>query len=163
MATNGDTRKAAPPSQPPGIFIAARFPVNSLQELTLNDDTKVSGRVYCTDESTGSVVLKASLVHTTLASEIRIINSNSIKASKALPEEPNGTMDPAPPPAQPLPKIQKKALEDRERKALKLAEESYRQINQKVSLMTWVLLHHSLTIYCFHRLPHSVKRCLKSY
>lgn len=129
MSANGDTRKD-PPS-PPGMLIAGRFPVNTLQEMTLNDGTTVSGRVYCTDEMTGSVVLKASLVHTTLASEIRILNVASIQQSKLLPET-AGTLDPAPPPAQPLPKIQKKTLEDRERKALKLAEESYRQINQKV-------------------------------
>lgn len=138
-ANNGDSRKAPPPPPPPGLLLASRFPVNSLQEVTLKDGSIVSGRVYCTDEMTGSLVLKASLIHTTLASEIRIINVSSIKQSQMLPNKrTTGSSDgsivdnPTHAPALPLPKIQKKVLEERERKALKLAEESFRQINQKV-------------------------------
>jgi hypothetical protein len=168
-ASNGDYRKDPPPSPsrpPPGMLLAGRFPVNSLLEVTLHDGATFAGRVYCTDEMTGSLVLKASLVHTTLACEMRIINVASIKASKfLLPAAPpamvpsvaaaaaaesgggatttahaavpsssssSSILDPALSPEFPLPKIQKKALEERERKALKLAEEKVRQINQKV-------------------------------
>jgi hypothetical protein len=146
-ASNGDSRKdpPPPPPPPPGMLLAGRFPVNSLQEVTLHDGATFAGRVYCTDEMTGSLVLKSSLVHTTLACEMRIINVASIETSKVLPEgttdaaadsSPSAAslsaLDLAPPPELPLPKIQKKALEERERKALKLAEERFRQINQKV-------------------------------
>lgn len=147
--SNGDSRKDPPtPLPPPGMLLAGRFPVNSLQEVTLHDGATFAGRVYCTDEMTGSLVLKASLIHTTLACDMRIINVASIKTSRLLPPPPApgqaGTttfasastslsvLDPALPPEIPLPKIQKKALEERERKALKLAEEQFRQINPKV-------------------------------
>jgi hypothetical protein len=172
-ASNGDSRRDPPPSPsrpPPGMLLAGRFPVNSLVEVTLFEGATFAGRVYCTDEMTGSLVLKASLVHTTLACEMRIINVASIKSSKflvlpasappammvpsavaapaaaesvgsttttaptAVPSNSSASsiLDPALSPEFPLPKIQKKALEERERKALKLAEEKVRQINQKV-------------------------------
>lgn len=110
--------------------------MNSLQELTLQTGESVSGRVYCTDEMTGSIVLQKALVHTTLASEIRIVAAAQVTKSVALDEE--GGDDAAAaaaaltPLTQPLPKIQKKALEERERRAIRLAEESLRHINQKV-------------------------------
>jgi hypothetical protein len=128
--------------------------VNTLQELTLESGESVSGRVYCTDEMTGTIVLQAALVHTTLATDMRIVAAASVRQSVQLPEqeeeegggETTDTADrrsnsssaattkvaPVTPLSQPLPKIQKKALEERERRALKLAEDSLRHLNQKV-------------------------------
>jgi len=129
-SANGGTASTA---APPGM-LAQRFPVNSLQELTLNNGETVSGRVYCTDEVTGSIVLQKALVHTTLASEIRIVAVDSVTKSSVLTEEESeasGTVAPTPL-TQPLPKVQKKALEERERRAIRLAEEQLRHINQKV-------------------------------
>jgi len=119
------------PAAPPGM-LAQRFPVNSLQELTLNDGETVSGRIYCTDELTGSIVLQKALVHTTLASEIRIVPVLSVTKSVVLSEENEASAVAPTPLTQPLPKIQKKAMEERERRAIRLAEEQLRHINQKV-------------------------------
>ena len=116
---------------PPGM-LAQRFPVNSLQELTLSNGESVSGRVYCTDEVTGSIVLQKALVHTTLASEIRIVAVESVTKSVVLTEESQASAVAPTPLTQPLPKIQKKALEEREQRAIRLAEERLRHINQKV-------------------------------
>ena len=116
---------------PPGL-LAQRFPVNSLQELTLSNGETVSGRVYCTDELTGSVVLQKALVHTTLAAELRIVAVDSVTKSVVLPEESESSAVAATPLTQPLAKVQKKALEERERRAIRLAEERLRHINQKV-------------------------------
>jgi hypothetical protein len=118
-------------SLPPQGLLAERFPVNSLQKLTLQTGEAVSGRVYCTDEITGSIVLQKALVHTTLASEIRIVAAASVTKSVALEEGDDAAIT-ATPLTQPLPKVQKKALEERERRAIRLAEESLRHINQMV-------------------------------
>jgi len=132
-SSGGTATSAAPPG-----MLAQRFPVNSLQELTLRGGETVSGRVYCTDELTGSVVLQKALIHTTLATEIRIIAVDSVTKSVVLPENNNGdSSETAPtvaptPLTQPLPKVQKKALEERERRSIRLAEERLRHINQKV-------------------------------
>lgn len=153
------------------------YPVNSTMELTLAPDREVvQGLVYATDEISKCIVLKKSLKHTTLASEIRICNaasvlehkilrtasqnsSNSITSStqnstKSTKEEdassePKTTITdggetttetsendtnniPMEAPI-PLPVVSKKALDERERRAMRLAEESFAQINQKAS------------------------------
>ena len=127
MASANGSAAAAPPG-----MLAQRFPVNSLQELTLSNGESVSGRVYCTDELTGSIVLQKALVHTTLAAEIRIVTVESVTKSVILPEDSQGTFVAPTPLTQPLPKVQKKALEEREQRAVRLAEERLRHINQKV-------------------------------
>lgn len=144
--------------------VASRFPVNSLWELTLTSvegsvatgGETVAGRVYCTDEISQMVVLQRGLVHTTLAMEIRMVNVAHIVSARPLNDEDSPTTDsssvgggstnaattataqltpPVAPLSQPLPRIQKKTLEDRERRALRLAEESFKHINQKVCHM----------------------------
>ena len=130
------------------MYVAERFPVNSLQQITILPDQEViTGRVYCTDEITRTLILQKALTYTTLSSEIRIVSLNSIVNSQQLPEkdgavatdasdkEPMATGEDiarATPLTQPLPVIQKKALEERERRAIRLAEESLRHINPKV-------------------------------
>jgi hypothetical protein len=111
--------------------LVVQYPVNSVWEFTLqpNQDT-ISGRVYCTDETSQIVVLQKALIHTTLACEIQMVNVASIVQAKALPES-EETQEVAPL-SQPLPKIQKKALEERERRSIRLAEDSFKHINQKV-------------------------------
>jgi hypothetical protein len=104
-------------------------------ELILTPTMEViQGVVYTTDEISRSVVLQKSLVHTTLASEIRIIHESSIQSSKIVSNNDtnassNGMFQ------HPLPNINRKALEEREKRALRLAEESFRHINQKVRVV----------------------------
>lgn len=122
------------PSEGP-LFL--QYPVNSVLELTLapNSET-VRGLVYCTDDVSNSVVLKKSLTHTTLASEIRIINAASIASKKVIHAEAPATAEEgeaAEELALPLPNVSKKALEEREKRAIRLAEESFTHINEKVS------------------------------
>jgi hypothetical protein len=111
--------------------LVVKYPVNSAWEFTLNPGAEsASGRVYCTDEISQIVVLQKALVHTTLASEIRMIHVSSILSAKALPDS-EETLQVAPL-SQPLAKIQKKVLEERERRAIRLAEDNFKHINQKV-------------------------------
>jgi hypothetical protein len=99
----------------------------------------VSGLVYCTDETSNSVVIKKSLPHTTLSSDIRIINASCILESKVIADEAplsrpsvDGPDTAAVELAIPLSNVSKKAVEEKERRAMKLSEESLRHINQKV-------------------------------
>jgi hypothetical protein len=142
------------------IYIAERFPINSLQQITLLPNHEiVTGRVYCTDEMTRTVIIQKALSYTTLSSEIRIITVNSILHAQQLNENgssttggENGTNKQtttedmeaarATPLIQPLPIIQKKVLEERERRAIRLAEESLRHINPKVILYFHVYYFH---------------------
>jgi hypothetical protein len=132
--------------------IAEQFPINSLQQFTLQPSEVVTGRVYCTDEATQTVVLQKSLTYTTLSSEIRIISVSSIVQSKVLFEQEPGANGSdandddfvaarATPVTQPLPIIQKKVLEERERRSIRLAEESLRHINPKVCLFAYPYMY----------------------
>jgi hypothetical protein len=138
-ATSASVAPAAPeiPSEVP-LFV--RYPVNSVLELTLSPDSEVvQGLVYCTDDISNSVVLKKSLTHTTLASEVRIINADSVTSKKVIhavapnKAEEGGEVEEEL--ALPLPHVSKKALEEREKRAIRLAEESFLHINQKVRTM----------------------------
>jgi hypothetical protein len=125
---------SAPPSSKPPARLSELYPVNTLWEMTLENGDAVTGRVYCTDEFSRSVVLHRALAHTTLASEVRIVNAAAVRAARRIDEPGGGEGIDVIPLSRPLPKIHKKVLEERERKALKLAEESFRHINQKVRL-----------------------------
>jgi hypothetical protein len=116
--------------------LAERFPVNTLWELTLVDgsggnDEVVEGRIYTTDELSQSVVVTKPLVHTTLSVDVRIIHAPYIKEAKQIENNGNAVNDLA---TTPLPKINKKQLEEREKKAIRLAQEGFRHINQKVRI-----------------------------
>jgi protein LSM12 len=105
------------------------YPVNSVLELTLKGvDEKVKGVVYCTDEISQTVVLKKALTHTTLASEIFVVQANAVTNSKVVEAEANEEEN------LPVGNVSKKALEQQEKKAIKLAEEALLHINQKVKV-----------------------------
>jgi hypothetical protein len=116
--------------------LETRFPVNAHFKLTLSSEETVQGSIYCTDEVSQTVALQTSLTHTTLACDMRIIHAPSIikavevikkAVADAAVEEEGALLLSAT-----LPKIQRKVLEERERKAIRMAEESLRHINQKV-------------------------------
>lgn len=123
--------------------LARAYPVNTLVELTLAPgNEKVSGLVYCTDEISQAIVLKKSLVHTTLSSEVTVIHASSVtkkriidpdKEGKAA-EEIMGTPYYKEELKLPLPNVNRRALEDRERRALRIAEETFSKINDKASV-----------------------------
>lgn len=134
-----------------GLPLEEAFPVNSYMELKLSPDGEVvRGVVYCTDDTSNSVVLRSSLPHTTLAAEVRIINASCVtERRKAEPTGEEGgaealsasaaaggnrplTAEEFEGLAVPLPTVTRRALEDRERRALRLAEESLAHVNRSV-------------------------------
>jgi len=135
--------------QKTALYIA--YPINSVVELTLSPNAEVvRGVVYTTDEISNSVVLKKSLPHSNLTSEIRIVNAAAVTEKKILNSGPGGNTEGAGSSRQngengdisdcipeeltaPLPAVSKKSLEERERRAIRLAEESFHHINQKAS------------------------------
>jgi hypothetical protein len=118
------------------VALCDSYPVNAVLELTLVTDEVVSGLVYCTDELSRSIVLRKSLNYTTLASEIRVINASSVKKKKViLAQAPahkgeNAEVDEV---ALPLLSVSKKAIDEREKRAITLAQESFQHINQQAS------------------------------
>lgn len=136
---------AAPTAASSNAPLSERFPVHTLWEFELEDGgdggessavVMVEGRVHCTDEFSQTVVLKRPLPHTTLAWEVRFINASAVvRATQKVDdtdEETNGGGTASASLHRPLPKVHRRALEERERKALRQAEESFRQINQQV-------------------------------
>ena len=122
------------------VPLSAAYPVNSVLELTLSPTNEtVRGLVYCTDETSQSIVLRKSLNYTTLASEIRVINARCVKGKKVImAEAPKSRADGAGATddteiALPLPNVTKKAIDEREKRAIMLAQDSVKHINQKVS------------------------------
>lgn len=120
--------------------LAATYPVNTLMEIKVAPAGNIiRGVVYCTDEFSNSIVIKRALVHTTTSSEITIVNADSVMEYKAIDitseeaKELVGGVTGIDELKLPLPNVSKKALEEREKRAIRLAEESFGYINQKVS------------------------------
>jgi valyl-tRNA synthetase len=114
------------------MSLAVEYPVNSMLELEIegassaSPSIRITGLVYCTDDVSNTVVLQKSLAHTTLASEIHVLNAASIKSKKVIADHTEIVLE--------LPKnVNQKQLEDKEKKAIKQAEEALKHINQKVS------------------------------
>jgi len=136
---------------PPAL--ATTYPVNTVVELKLAPSgTTVRGLVYCTDEFSKTIVLKKSLTHTTISSEITLINAASVMEKRDVvnadgESATNGTTENEEGLVRELagvgglegltnfalPSVNKKALEEREKRAIRLAEESFSHINQKAS------------------------------
>jgi len=135
--------------------LSFRFPVNAVVELKLSPlGDVIRGVVYCTDEVSNSVAIKRSVVHTTLSSEITVVNAACVVEMKTvdlgLGQQKGSSGDEGEDAdgdalralhgvtnlkdlAVPLPHVSRKALDERERRALKIAEESFSHINQKAS------------------------------
>lgn len=126
------------------------YPINTIMELTvLPNHEVVRGLIYTTDEISNSIVIKKTLSHSTITSEVRVINANMIMDKKQIADvtattstantigeasETTNDLDAyAGDLSAPLPAVNKKSLEERERRAIRLAEESFAHINQKAS------------------------------
>lgn len=133
------------------------YPLNAVMELKMSPGGEiVRGTVYTTDEISNSIVLKKSLAHTTLAYEVRILNASSVIEKKIIQLSGTAGSDKGEygvdgsstrtgdsskniaaydgvDVSLSLPAVSKKTLEERERRALRLAEESFGQINQKAT------------------------------
>ena len=131
--SGANTKKTKTPPTPTTVPLYLQFPANSSWEISLTSGETVTGTVYCTDEVSNTIFLQKNLTHTTLATELFILHAAQITQQKAL-EEKNDNGDEAMVLGN-LPKVQKKVLEEREKKAIRMAEESFRHINQKVRLL----------------------------
>ena len=145
---------ASSPSATAPPLLSETYPVNTLVELKLSPfGNTIRGLVYCTDEFSNSVVLKKALPHTTVSSEVTIVNATSVLTRKTIEYETGAgggggggmsvkmTEDEARKLAGvddledlklPLANVGRKILEERERRAIRLAEESFSHINQRV-------------------------------
>ena len=138
--TNSNNTNGGHWSPPPAGSLAATYPVNTLMEIKVAPAGNIiRGVIYCTDEFSNSIVIKRALVHTTTSSEITIVNADSVMEYKAIDitseeaKELVGGVTGIDELKLPLPNVSKKALEEREKRAIRLAEESFGHINQKVS------------------------------
>lgn len=122
MASNQENGSHTTANQP----LYLEYPVNSSWEISLSTGETVTGTVYCTDEVSNTVFLQKNLSHTTLATELRVLHASQIARSKSVPAGDQSSS------SLPMPKVQKKALEEREKRAIRMAEESFRHINEKV-------------------------------
>jgi hypothetical protein len=131
--------------------LSEQYPVHSSWELTLTPTGIVRGRVYTTDQASGSIVLLADphqshigphnkqqqqtntqqqqsappMIHIIQAKHV--VQAKPLRGSSAIAI---GNVPDLPP----IPtKVSRKALEEREKKAIRLAEESFRNVNDKVS------------------------------
>lgn len=115
------------------VALSEKYPVNSVVSLTLTSNEVVKGTVYTTDEFSQSIVLRIPLVHTTLSCEVRIINANGVSKCELIEDAPADGSENAESLAVPLPAVSMKMLEEKERRAIRLAEESFGHINEKAS------------------------------
>jgi len=126
------------------------YPINTIMELTvLPNHEVVRGLIYTTDEISNSIVIKKTLSHSTITSEVRVINATMIMDKKQIADvtattsnantigeasETTNDLDAyAGDLSVPLPVVNTKSLEERERRAIRLAMESFAHINQKAS------------------------------
>ncbi len=117
------------------------YPVNSVMELTIApSNEKLKGLVYCTDDISNTIVLKKSVNYTTLSSEVWVLNANSVvdkrilvkEAPTASAENSGGVDSDDVEFAMPLLNVSREAIEKRENRNIKLAEDSFKHINLKV-------------------------------
>lgn len=132
------------------LLLCEAYPANSILELTLEPNGEVvSGLVYCTDEGSNLVVLKRSQRHTSLTSDVQIVNVTSIREKRVVRHvapstKPMSTteqnsdgvaLDVAEEHAVPLPNVSKREVAEREKRTVKIAEASFHHINQKATPM----------------------------
>merc|ERR1711933_111934 len=118
------------------------YPVNAILELTLEPNGKViSGLVYCTDDVSNSVVLKRSHRNTPVTSDVQIVNVSSIRERKIVRHLAATTqstvtkgrevLDVSDEISVPVLFVSRKEVDEIEKRAAKIAEESFQHINQK--------------------------------
>eukprot|EP00934_Nitzschia_sp_Nitz4_P005405 Nitzschia sp. Nitz4//scaffold2_size372955//91116//91931//NITZ4_000386-RA/size372955-augustus-gene-0.409-mRNA-1//-1//CDS//3329546665//5395//frame0 len=101
----------------------SQYPITSSWEFTLQTGDVVKGQVYCTDPVSNVVVLQDPSLKT-----ITMVSLGSVKSKKKVQD--------ATTPAERLAvdlMPNRKALEEREKRALKMAQESLKRLNPKAS------------------------------
>jgi hypothetical protein len=116
------------------VPLADQFPVHSAWELTLSPTGIVKGRVYTTDQESHCIVLVES--SSSNSNKMHMIHAKQVVQAKKQPQPHSSSSSSSKSNVAELPalptRVSKKALEEREKKAMRLAEESLRHINDKV-------------------------------
>jgi hypothetical protein len=120
----------------------SKYPISSQWEFTLTNGDVVKGEIYCTDPVADVVVVQDAL------RDVRIIAAASISASKKVSESS----------ANPQPKLpstenilhSKKALEEREKRAIRIAQDSLKHLNPKVCHTEWLSSDSFIVSYYLH-------------
>jgi len=113
-----DARGRGGSSQQP---LYAKYPISSQWEFTLKNGQSVKGEVYCTDPVADLVILQDS------QNDIRMISVSSIDAASR--EEANEEMTIEHNKVEAV--HAKKAMEEREKRAIRMAQESLKHLNPK--------------------------------
>ena len=104
----------------------AKYPISSQWEFTLKDGQSFKGEVYCTDPVADLVILQDSENN-----DIRMISVASIDAASRDEANEDTTIEQQQPK-----KVEavhaKKAMEEREKRAIRMAQESLKHLNPKV-------------------------------
>ncbi len=100
----------------------AKYPISSQWEFTLKDGQSVKGEVYCTDPVSDLVILQDS------QNDIRMISVSSIDSEKRDEANEDSTIEQKKPDTI----HSKKVLEEREKRAIRMAQESLKHLNPKV-------------------------------
>ena len=107
----------------PAQSLHLKYPISSTWEFTLNDSEVIKGEIYCTDPVAAIVVVKDQL------GDVSLISVGSIQESKQVNEASSDQVKMA---AENMTHT-KKVLEEREKRAIRLAQESLKRLNPKVS------------------------------
>jgi hypothetical protein len=102
----------------------SKYPISSQWEFTLTNGDVVKGEIYCTDPVADVVVVQDAL------RDVRIIAAARISASKQMSEVSANARPKLPSTENML--HSKKALEEREKKAIRIAQDSLKHLNPKV-------------------------------
>ena len=113
----------------------AKYPISSQWEFTLKDGQSFKGEVYCTDTVADLVVLQDS------NNDIRMISISSIDTASRDEANEDLTIE-----QQKVEAVHaKKVLEEREKRAIRMAQESLKHLNPKVRRRV-VIYPHATTI-----------------
>jgi small nuclear ribonucleoprotein (snRNP)-like protein len=124
MASTKETNSSATRAntKPQQQTLHSQYPITSTWEVTLQNGETVKGEIYCTDPLANLIVLQDQL------GDIRMVSVASILESKQLKEPSEDEVVQASSMAH-----NRKALEEREKRAIRLAQESILHLNPKVS------------------------------
>ncbi|KAL3905144.1 MAG: hypothetical protein SGILL_009796 [Bacillariaceae sp.] len=107
--------------------IHAKYPISSQWEFTLKNGDAVKGEVYCTDPVADLVVIQDG------HKDIRMISVASISESKQVSEGSEEALEKLSLSSSSNVVHAKKALEEREKRAIRLAQDSLKHLNPKAS------------------------------
>mmetsp|Transcript_19629 Transcript_19629/g.31622 ORF Transcript_19629/g.31622 Transcript_19629/m.31622 type:complete len:204 (+) Transcript_19629:241-852(+) len=105
----------------------SKYPISSQWEFTLKNGETVKGEIYCTDPVADLVVLQDPL------NDIRMISVSSIQESRQVNEASAGAKQKLTSSSSNNVVHAKKALEEREKRAIRLAQDSFKHLNPKAT------------------------------